>query len=797
MDTGFSKDITAVVAIYNGEKYLPHTLDSFLDQTLDHAKIEVILVDDASVDDSLSICEEYAKRNSMFKVISHEVGSGGPMRGWNEGIECAQGELVVFQGQEDYFMPEAFERIVKHYREWNSDVITPKVVLRDVAAGVFASYHSGFRKKGYVIPDADIYASSPVNEMWEPWHFCKVSFLRRESLRFPENSIFTDHVFALKCMLSAKKVSVAADYDYFIWYRDEAGTLKQAVEASGSKHRLKKLDSYVNSIREMIEVLEIRADFSRISYAMVPRVSKWALLKTFERFAQAQDEQEGEYWFSELKAALSKVLDDSLLGGLQTKASFEFYARAFVASNSLSEYIETVNNALRFHHVRKCMMEPRYRIGGAKWESCNLDFDGELQIICADANEVEAYIELRSENEDSPITLEEYFSSFDSMMSDHLRKGSAFFPLELTEVEQLALFSDCSYRRYVWAVSIEVSSLLRDEKLNRYDLTMHFKVGLRWHTFRFGSSREKGVFDSYIEGSAFFGDMVLIPDESLAKNFCLRVVDSNGARGWRPRLRKRPPLSRLYSQALVDGQYGAVFSLAKCVSEGGFIPLFSARMGKPTYLWRGDREEDGAIIQTEVDQRSFLIPLKRCEIMGFDLMIEGELPFAVDEALQAYFVLENKGDAPIKVPCDLGTNDTGKQIWKAQIDISRIAGVPMTQGDAVRGEEWKFYFRIYKNDHQLMSQILGKANDKATSAAVAAFLKKRKRPLVLARYRFDAKRNTLNELYIRRKYATEKELEAERLRQEELAKKNGAKQRGSNRAVAKCRRLLKCFVGAK
>ena len=49
--------LTAIVLVYNGERYLQECLNSLVNQTLDN--LEILLINDASTDDSLSICKRY------------------------------------------------------------------------------------------------------------------------------------------------------------------------------------------------------------------------------------------------------------------------------------------------------------------------------------------------------------------------------------------------------------------------------------------------------------------------------------------------------------------------------------------------------------------------------------------------------------------------------------------------------------------------------------------------------------------------------------------------------------------
>ncbi|WP_054834597.1 glycosyltransferase [Methanobrevibacter arboriphilus] len=65
-------DVSVIVPVYNGEKYLKKCLDSLNKQTLE--TIEIICINDGSTDKSLEILNDYAKKDSRIKVISKENG---------------------------------------------------------------------------------------------------------------------------------------------------------------------------------------------------------------------------------------------------------------------------------------------------------------------------------------------------------------------------------------------------------------------------------------------------------------------------------------------------------------------------------------------------------------------------------------------------------------------------------------------------------------------------------------------------------------------------------------------------
>ena len=91
--------VSVIIPVYNVEKYLRQCLDSVVNQTL--KEIEIICVNDGSPDNSLSILQEYANRDSRFIIIDQENQGVGCSR--NTGIRKARGEFVCFMDPDDWY----------------------------------------------------------------------------------------------------------------------------------------------------------------------------------------------------------------------------------------------------------------------------------------------------------------------------------------------------------------------------------------------------------------------------------------------------------------------------------------------------------------------------------------------------------------------------------------------------------------------------------------------------------------------------------------------------------------------
>lgn len=111
--------VSIIIPVYNAEKTLKTCLDSIICQTLDD--IEIICVDDGSVDNSPEILREYAQNDSRVKIITQLNSGQGIAR--NKGIEAAQGEFIGFADADDTIEPIMYEKLYNTAKKLDVDCV--------------------------------------------------------------------------------------------------------------------------------------------------------------------------------------------------------------------------------------------------------------------------------------------------------------------------------------------------------------------------------------------------------------------------------------------------------------------------------------------------------------------------------------------------------------------------------------------------------------------------------------------------------------------------------------------------
>ena len=100
--------VSVIVPVYNSAPYLERCINSILSQSF--SELELILVDDGSIDSSADICNYYADQDIRVKVIHKK--NGGVCSARNAGLDACCGDYVCFLDSDDWLSPTAYENLL-------------------------------------------------------------------------------------------------------------------------------------------------------------------------------------------------------------------------------------------------------------------------------------------------------------------------------------------------------------------------------------------------------------------------------------------------------------------------------------------------------------------------------------------------------------------------------------------------------------------------------------------------------------------------------------------------------------
>jgi cellulose synthase/poly-beta-1,6-N-acetylglucosamine synthase-like glycosyltransferase len=125
--TDWQPIVSVVVPAYNESKYLRECLDSVLAVDYPKEKMDIIVVDDGSTDDTLEIAKEYEKKG--MRVFTKE--NGGKGAALNFGLEKAKGELVATMDADSYLTKDTIKELIPFFVEKDVMAVTPSVKIRE------------------------------------------------------------------------------------------------------------------------------------------------------------------------------------------------------------------------------------------------------------------------------------------------------------------------------------------------------------------------------------------------------------------------------------------------------------------------------------------------------------------------------------------------------------------------------------------------------------------------------------------------------------------------------------------
>ena len=115
-----NKKVSIIVPIYNASEYLSRSIESILNQSYDN--LEIILIDDASTDNSKELIKKYALKDNRIKPIYSEVNQG-VSKTRNMGLKSASGDYIMFIDADDYITKDMVKIMVDKSIKYNSDLV--------------------------------------------------------------------------------------------------------------------------------------------------------------------------------------------------------------------------------------------------------------------------------------------------------------------------------------------------------------------------------------------------------------------------------------------------------------------------------------------------------------------------------------------------------------------------------------------------------------------------------------------------------------------------------------------------
>lgn len=110
--------ISVIIPAYNVKDYLARCLDSVTGQS--YKRLEIMLIDDGSVDGTAELCDDYARKDKRIKVIHKR--NEGVAAARNTALDSLTGDIIAFADADDYMEPDMLMKLYNAMKRHNADM---------------------------------------------------------------------------------------------------------------------------------------------------------------------------------------------------------------------------------------------------------------------------------------------------------------------------------------------------------------------------------------------------------------------------------------------------------------------------------------------------------------------------------------------------------------------------------------------------------------------------------------------------------------------------------------------------
>ncbi len=275
-----SQLVSVIIPVYNVENYLAECIESVINQT--YKNLEILLIDDGSLDTSGKICDEFAQKDTRIQVI-HKP-NGGLSSARNSGLDIMRGDFVYLLDSDDYICLDLIER----YLNWAN------INDADIVIGTYYIFWKTTHKKICPLKENDKIQNYTCVETLRmmlldekishgPSALYKASLFYK--LRYPIGYLYEDFATTYYIISQCHKVVICEDQRYF--YRMRTGSI---MNAKVSKQNMILLDIADTVTEDMIRLYpELKMPALRKKITTYMTMYSYILITGFNSFKPEQE----------------------------------------------------------------------------------------------------------------------------------------------------------------------------------------------------------------------------------------------------------------------------------------------------------------------------------------------------------------------------------------------------------------------------------------------------------------------------------------------------------------------------
>ena len=319
--------VSVIIPIYNAEKYLYQCLESVVNQS--YKNLEIICVDDCSIDSSLNIINEFMKKDKRIKLIQNSKNIGSALSR-NNAIDIASGDLIYFIDSDDYIDEKYLEGMVFKIKEKDCDIVL-NLNINTIDSGLIVPYKHpsmpSINDDGEFMDNISVINNAPCF-IWA--RIYKKYLFDKYKLRFFD--IHCDDVaFCSIVSLLSDKTFVFSGESYN--YRISASSMTGVITRENKKDI------------EHINAYSVLYDYLKEHNYLQNN------LKLFRVYPFMKVDTEDKFWT--YKNFIEKIKDDFITYECTYNDLEKYFAYSFMDTNTYGEYLEKYNKVVTIGYIRQ------------------------------------------------------------------------------------------------------------------------------------------------------------------------------------------------------------------------------------------------------------------------------------------------------------------------------------------------------------------------------------------------------------------------------------------------------------
>lgn len=242
--------ISIIVPVYNTERYLSECLNSIIKQT--YQNLEIVIVDDASTDNSCRIIAEFQRQDDRIKCFRHEK-NGGISRTRNTGLKHSTGAYIAWCDSDDVLHPQYIEYLYSILIKEDADFVECQSVSDyEFSSSAFHEQFDATMVVGDRIDFLQRYATHQLQtSLWS-------KLLKRElfdDFCFPIGRIYEENYFYVAVHNRVNRAAYSSATLYF--YRKRMNSIMNTFRLRELKEGLKLIDLFITFPKEYSDEIKL------------------------------------------------------------------------------------------------------------------------------------------------------------------------------------------------------------------------------------------------------------------------------------------------------------------------------------------------------------------------------------------------------------------------------------------------------------------------------------------------------------------------------------------------------------